>query len=233
MNPAPTTRTPRLVAAALATALLAAACGGGDDTDASSEPTEAPATTQPPTTSAATTTEAPTTTLSATTTTTTTTSVAPTTTEDPAAALAAEVEAAYLEAVELRYAALSDPTDSDAETAALERYVDPMRRTVEESIAEMRSLGFGAMPNPTVAWSASVEGLPSLDDTTAVLVSCTIDPWIVVEIGAGPAGSDAVVDDNVYLYRNRVTLHRTAAGWRVAEIEELGFWTGLEECPVE
>ena len=113
------------VGALAVVALLAAGCSTGEATPATTvvdttvvQPTSptatAPPETDPPTT------------------------LAPTTTHDPAAALAAEVEADFLEADRLGREASMDPFDADKEAAALDRRLGVIRDNFAAKLADWR-----------------------------------------------------------------------------------------------
>jgi hypothetical protein len=203
----------------LASAVLTlAACSGSDgDASLSTVPvTVAPTTAAPTTTSAPTTTEAPTTTI------------------DPAVALAAEVEADFRETIRLTSVALQEPTNEAKVAAALEGYIEANRVFMEERFDEFRTNGWVVRENPDVAADLIIEEparlIPPSSDVVEVQV-CEIDPWVVVEPGAGPNGTDAIVDDALYTYRSIFFLRLIDGRWRAEGSRELGRWTGLETCP--
>ena len=45
----------------------------------------------------------------------------------------------------------------------------------------------------------------SRSDDVAELQICEVDSWILVEVGAGPNGTDAIVNPDVIAYRSTVT----------------------------
>ena len=110
------------VGALCVVALLAAGCSNNEASPASTivDPTVVE------TTSPATTSDSPST-------------VAPTTTLDPTAALAAEVEADFLEADRLGREASMDPFDAAKEAAALDRRLGVIRDNFAAKLAEYRT----------------------------------------------------------------------------------------------
>jgi len=171
-----------IVLTLVAVGTLAGCSSGGDASPAPT--TSAPtivATTDPapPTTAAPTTTDAPTTTV------------------DPAVALAAEVEADYRETLGLTNDAFQEPTDDAAGLAAIDGYVGDAQTFVMERLDEFRSNNWAATPNPSVQADLLAEKPAQRVAAETDLVEmqvCEVDPWIVVERGAGPNGSDVIVD---------------------------------------
>jgi hypothetical protein len=196
-----------------------AACA--DDTDAEpvgtgTVPGSTPPTSSPPTT-AVPTTDAPTTTL------------------DEAAQLAAEVEADFLEAFRLTDLAIQDPTSEEKVSAALDAYASANREFVADRIDRLRSSGQLARANPDVSPAVDVEVPAQLvhqSTETAFLQACYVDPWLIVEPGAGPNGGDAVVNDEVRSYRSKFVLQLIDQRWRISGGESLGDWEGVG-CPPE
>jgi hypothetical protein len=205
----------------LASAVLTlAACSGSDgDASLSTVPvTVAPTTAAPTTTSAPTTTQAPTTTI------------------DPAVALAAEVEADYREAIRLGDEALQDPFDAARETAALDRRLGIIRENFAERLARYRTESLAIRENETVPATIVVEQparlVPPSDDVIEMQV-CEVDSWIVVEVGAGPNGTDAVVNPDVVAYRAQVFMRNVDGVWKYEGGNDLASWEGATSCPAE
>lgn len=219
------TRRGNVVAIAVGVAVLVSACSSDDaapnttvaevEVDTISPPTstEAPAT---PTTSTTSSTDAPTTTL------------------DPAATLAADVEADLLEAFSALYAAIQDPMNDEKVEAALAWHIESNRDFIAEQLDEYRANGWVARPNPDVQAATIIEVPPTLiepsDDLSQVQV-CEVDSWIVVEPGAGPDGTGAIVNAEVNTYRSNFFLRLTDDRWKVEGSAQLGSWEGVEVCP--
>ena len=205
----------------LASAVLTLAACSGSDGDAT--PSTVPVTVAP-TTAAPTTTSTPTTTQ------------APTTTIDPAEALAAEVEADYREAIRLGDEALQDPFDAARETAALDRRLGIIRENFAERLARYRTESLAIRENETVPATIVVEQparlVPPSDDVIEMQV-CEVDSWIVVEVGAGPNGTDAVVNPDVVAYRAQVFMRNVDGVWRYEGGNDLASWEGATSCPAE
>jgi hypothetical protein len=208
-----------------------AACGGGGDEAAqgtesapvaASEAVETTA--DVPSTSAATT---------STTTTAPTTTNAPTTTIDPAEALAAEVEADFREGWRLLRLAQQDPTDSEAAADALRYFSNSSAVAVMESLESYQRGRVRILEDPLVDPAVVIE-IPAtqLEGVDTVRIqACVADPWILVESGGAPDGSDAIVDDTIYAYRNRVVLTRVDGIWTSSDSVELAQWSGRADCP--
>lgn len=211
-----------LVLVALTLPIATAACSSGSDSSPSTSVAETIAsTTDPSTTDATTSTSA-------------TTTEATTTTIDPADAFAADVEADLLETVELKNLAIQSPSDMQAVEAALAGFTGGNLEYIRAQLEEYRSKGWVARANDSVEYMLTIEqraqpngGQPD----SAVVQVCEIDPWIIVEPGAGPGGSDAIVNDDVYAYRSLFVLELVDGRWLIRGSDPIGEWTGVTECP--
>jgi hypothetical protein len=212
---------------ALAVTLLAACSSSSNDatppatTTPTPAPTSLPPTTPPPPTA---------------TSTPSTTTEPPPTTPDPSNALAAQVEADFRETIRLTNEALQDPTNDEKVAFALEGYIETNRAFIEDRFEEFRSNGWVATPSPSVEADLIVEEPARLIAPSTDVVEiqvCEIDPWIVVEPGAGPDGTDAIVDAELYTYRSIFFLRNLDGRWRAEGSRSLGQWTGLTTCPAE
>ncbi len=205
------------VAAAM---LLLAACSGSDG-DAAPSTTPAPVATTAAT-PATTTTSVPSTTQ------------APTTTIDPAQTLAAEVEADFREAIRLGDEALQEPFDAARAAAALDRRLGVVRENFAERLARYRTENLAIRQNETVPATIVVEQparrIPPSDDVIEMQV-CEVDSWIVVEVGAGPNGTDAVVNPDVVAYRAQIFMRNVDGIWRYEGGNDLASWEGVASCP--
>jgi hypothetical protein len=218
------------VVAVGALTLLAACSSSGD-----AEPTDTTAfipsvasTTEPTTTTTiAPTTIAPTTIAP-------TTTPPPPTTIDPDVALAQEVEADLLEADRLENEASQEPFDTERERAALERRLGFAADSLRQKLQSYRERGVAIRPNPQVPASLTVEVPAQLvvegGDVATVQV-CEVNSWILVEVGAGPDGSDAIVNPDVVTSRSTVFLRNENGVWKVEGGNEIAAWEGLDRCP--
>jgi len=216
-----------LVAVALVMSLLAACSSGGDASPETTATTPTVTTEADPTTTVApTTTEAPTTT--------TTTTIDSTT--DAARVLAAEVEADFLETIRLTDEAFRDPANDEKVAAALAGYTAANRDFIQERLETFRSMNWVSTPNPSVAANVIIEEparlIPPSSDVVKMQV-CEIDSSVVMEPGAGPNGTDAIVDAELYTYRSVFFLRLVDGRWLAEGSDELGSWTGVQTCPDE
>jgi hypothetical protein len=203
----------------LASAVLTLAACSDSDGDASLSTVPA---TVAPTTAAPTTTSAPTTTQ------------APTTTIDPAVALAAEVEADFREADRLGREASMDPFDAEKEAAALDRRLGVIAETFASKLADWRDKNYALRENPDVPASITVEIPATLvleGGDVAEMQICEVDSWVVVEVGAGPNGTEAIVNDEVVSYRTTIFMREGDGIWRIEGGNETARWEGAAECP--
>jgi hypothetical protein len=201
-----------------ATVLLSLAACSSEDASPASTPV---AVTDPTTTAAVTPTSPPTT-------------DSPPTTADPSATLAAEVEADLLEAFRLGREASQDPFNAEKEQAALDRRVGFSRDRLRVSLADYRDRNYAIRPNQTVPASIVVEAPAALIDVgsdVAEVQVCEVNSWILVEVGAGPGGTDAVVNPEVIASRSMIFLRRVDGVWKVEGGDEVGRWEGQAECP--
>ncbi len=116
--------------------------------------------------------------------------------------------------------ALQDPFNAEKEAAALDRRTGLLRDDFEATSSpsiEKRNLAFGA--NPIVPATVTVEVLrsSSVDADVAELQVCEVNSWVVVEVGAGPNGADAIVDPRLSPIGQRCSSERRrcleARGW--------------------
>ncbi len=206
-------------------ALGLAACSGGSD-DATPSTSVVPPT--QPSTPPATSVDTP---LA---TTTTSTTIAPATTIDPAVVLATEVEAGLREYDRLLNEALMDPFDEAKVAAALDASIGFAQEQTTSAIEQYRTDGQAIRPSQVVEASITIEQPATFREGTtevAQLVSCEIDPWVVVEVGAGPGGTDAIVNDEIYAYRSIVFLRLIEGRWKVEGSEQLSQTVGVTSCP--
>jgi hypothetical protein len=174
-----------------------------------------------------------TTTVASTTTSTAPTTQAPTTTIDPAVALAAEVEADFREADRLGREASMDPFDAEKEAAALERRLGVIAENLAARLAEWRDLNYALRENPDVPASITVETPATLvleGGDVAEMQICEVDSWVIVEVGAGPNGSEAIVNDDVVASRATVFLRSVDGIWRYEGGNVIEEWEGETAC---
>jgi hypothetical protein len=204
----------------VATLGVAAACSGSGDPapeTTMSTPTSPPTTDAPTTTSTPPTTEAPTTTI------------------DPNEALAAEVEADLLEALRLGREAEQDPFNAEKEAAALDRRLGVIAENFAATLADYRERNLAIRPNDDVPATVTVEGEPTFvgaaGDFAEVQV-CEVNSWVLVEVGAGPDGADAIVNPDTVATRSTLFMRRVDETWRFEGASRLAEWDGAESCPV-
>jgi hypothetical protein len=163
-----------------------------------------------------------------------TTTAAPTTTLDPATALAEEVEADFLEADRLGREASMDPFDADKEAAALDRRLGVIRDNLAATLADYRANGYAIRANDATPASITVEMPATLvveGGDAAEMQICEVDSWILVEPGAGPNGSDAVVNDEVVASRAQVFMRDVDGLWKYEGGAVIAEWEGAASCP--
>ena len=93
-----------------------------------------------------------------------------------------------------------DPFDAEKEAAALDRRLGVIAENLAAKLAEWREMNYALRANPDVPASITVEIPATLvleGGDVAELQICEVDSWIVVEVGAGPNGSDAIVNAEV------------------------------------
>ena len=251
------TTTHTAAAVLLAAAAVLGACNNNDDETAqqSTTTTVAPTNTNEPTTISPTTTSLSTTTTIAPTTTTST--IAPTTTAPPTVpqsttplntlvtpeqiAEAQEADRLMAEAVtrdwmtanRLFREAQMNPSDP----AALDRvlaYVTPeWAERTKLVLQRLRDNNLRILESPPVEPRLVVESAPvpvAFTSDEVTIVVCEVDPWVIVEIGTGPDGSDTVVRDTVSASRQEIRLRLLEGIWKIAEVRQLQDFEGATSC---
>jgi len=208
----------------VASCLLLAACNSsGSDSDASTTTT----TIAPPPTAVATTTEPP----ASSTEPPAPSTEAPTTTIDTEAQFAA-AEQAYLDAFYAYIAATRDPANPDLRAEIDRLYTGP---SLESAISQLDGFvrqNWVARPaeEPSVATVlVSPQFLPDRTDIVE-LVACAINTERIVEVGAAPDGSDALVDDEVTVVRGLIRLELIDGQWKAQSGETLATLAAPEDC---
>lgn len=217
-----------MVLSAMVLACGALAACSSDDASPASTASTAGVATDGPTTTTITTTPPPTTDAPTTT--------APTPTDAPADTLAADVEADLLEAFGLGREASQDPFNAEKEQAALDRRVGVIAENLAATLADYRARNYAIRPNEGVPASVTVEGEPTFlgpSNEVAEVQICEVNSWILVEVGAGPNGTDAVVNPDVVAYRNEFIARNVDGVWRIEGGNELGRFPGETACPPE
>jgi hypothetical protein len=216
-----------VIAACTMTVAVAAACGSDAEEASPATSGAPPVSVSPPTTTAiATTTTAVVTTAPPTTS-------PPTPTTLDLATLQAEVEADYREAVAAFRRAQQDPTNPQLVTEALSWRTGSSQQRLADLLGSMASGNERILPEPLAEPTITVEVPAVISPTDGELVeltTCDLDPWVLVEIGTGPGGSDAVIDDNIYAYRNVTRLRLQNSRWVIDEGIEIGTWVGATSC---
>lgn len=128
-----------------------------------------------------------------------------------------------------------DPFNADLEQAALERRLGVFADELRVTLDDYRSRNYAIRPNPEVPAVVSVE-VPAVLVGEAVDVAqlqiCEVNSWILVEVGAGPDGSDAIVNPDVISTRATVLLRNEGGTWKIEGANQLGRWEGEPTCPV-
>lgn len=220
----------RRAGVAVACALLIAACSSSDE-PGSDTTVAAPTTTS--TEPAATTATSSTSTTALPTSTSSTTSVPPTsppTTADPAVAVEAAVRAAVDLAIADFSACLLALPACDPSTLAATR-ADPLLSVNVDRINEWNSAGYAVIDRDQFRHVIeSVELSPTLDEATVTV--CFADGSKLVDPGAGPDGSDVIVDGTYASGREAWDMRLGADGvWRVQEAPLVGQTEETDVCP--
>lgn len=217
-----------LLAACAAVAVTATTCSSGDDT-ASDTSTSAATTTT--TTEATTTTPPPTSTSEATTTTT-----EPPTTEQPTTTTTTEpfdevqeVTEDFLSMWAAFDAAIRDPADASLETELHGWVTGSVAAESLELLSDYRDRGLRARRRDDLPASVQVEGVAVAGDS-AELTACELNSDELVEVGAAPDGSDAVVDDSISSRRFTAQLTRGPEHWLVGRITMVSEWPEELTC---
>jgi hypothetical protein len=129
-----------------------------------------------------------------------------------------------------------DPFDTAKEAAAMDRRLGVIAENFAVKLADWRERNYALRQHPDVPASITIEVPATLvleGADVAELQICEVDSWVVVEVRAGPNGSDAVVNDEIASYRSTILLRKVEDVWRVEGGSELARWEGFTECPAE
>lgn len=183
--------------------------------------------------STTTTTVAPAPTAVATTTTETAvpTTEAPSTTIDTEAQFAA-AEQAYVDAFDAYIAATRDPSNPDLRAEIDRLYTGP---SLESAISQLDGFvrqNWVARPAEEPSMATVLVSPQFLPDRTDIveLVACAINTERIVEVGAAPDGSDALVDDEVTVVRGLIRLELIDGQWKAQSGETLATLAPPEDC---
>jgi hypothetical protein len=158
---------------------------------------------------------------------------APTTTIDPGETLAAEVEADLLEAFQFGRDASQDPFNATKEQAALDRCLGSIADGLAASLADFRARNYAIRPNRETPASVAVESsarLLGVDGDVAEVQICEVNSWVLVEIGAGPNGTDAIVNPDVIASRAAISMRQVDGIWLFEGSNLIDEWEGATEC---
>jgi hypothetical protein len=204
-------------------ALAVAACSGSNEA----------ATTDPTTTSVPATTAAePTTSTDAATTTVVETTAAPPTTVDDEARLRA-AEQAYIESWEAYHAAILDPYDPELRAEVERTFTGPNLEGFLEGLDGFVESGVVARPNLDVQADVSIiseaKDVPGESDLVD-LIGCEVNSEWYVEVGSAPDGSDAIVRDEIFVYRVLTRMRLIDGEWKSESGETLSERVGDVAC---
>ena len=126
-----------------------------------------------------------------------------------------------------------NPFDQAAEDAAMRLRVGFARANLEKQLADWRDRNYAIRVNPEIPPSVTVEVPARLvregEDLAEVQV-CEVDSWTLVEVGAGPDGSDAIVSPDVLTYRTAFLLRLVEGRWKIEGGDEIARWEGARSC---
>ena len=253
------TTTHTAAAVLLAAAAVLGACNNDDETaPQSTTTTVAPTNTNEPTTTSPTTTSPSTTTTPTPTTTTPTPTTQPAATAQPAPlpstippsdTIFTPEEIAEFEALDrvraeavardwkegnraLREAQMN-PHDAGATERALEYATGQWVEFTRNFLEHYRSVNQRILPTTPVDPTLTVESGPTAvglaGDEVTILV-CEVNPWILVETGTGPAGTDTVINDEINSYRREIRLQLVDGIWKVNQEDTLEVFPGATRC---
>jgi hypothetical protein len=220
----------------LASAMILAvpACGGDDDADVTT--TGAPVTTTQPSTTAAPTTAAPPTV--ATTAAPTTDPAPPTTTEED---LKAVIAADVVEATEVNYAALVEPSMEalPSHLAAVVVPGSPAEQSLSAYVAELVRVGDGIIPGDPDILKVTVENVELVGPTPvtmALVTLCEVENRPQATLAKNsPSGTPIEVlgTDELHALRQVYDVRLAPAGWRLYDTQDgSGFeYPGVDACP--
>jgi hypothetical protein len=130
------------------------------------------------------------------------------------------VLAAYQAAYDDFNAASASPNDPQLRRNLDGSWTDPILATLVERLDEYVVNDMFTRENPGVEHGYSVRSV-SIQDKEAVVITCTIDPWIVVQ---RTEDGEVVIDSETYVWLERYVVLDVDGAWVVAEgtlIEDL------------
>jgi hypothetical protein len=106
------------------------------------------------------------------------------------------------------------------------------------NMESLRTNGWRTRENPELPSTTTAEGDVELLDgppaTRAQLTVCTVDSGVTYEPAAAPGGADTIVDDEIVVSRNRITMVLQDGAWKLVEGERVESWSdGQTTCPAE
>ena len=252
------TTTHTAAAVLLAAAAVLGACNNNDETaPQSTTTTVAPTNTNEPTTTSPTTTSPPTTTTTISPTTSASTTQPLPTTAPPTAAQSttplntlvtpeqiAEAQAAdkamaeavtrdWMTANRLFREAQMNPSDEEALDRVLAYVTEEWAARTKLVLQRLRDSNLRILESPPVEPMLIVESAPvpvAFTSDEVTIVVCEVDPWVIVETGTGPDGSDTVVRDTISASRQEIRLRLLEGIWKIAEVRQLEDFEGATSC---
>ncbi len=144
------------------------------------------------------------------------TTLAPTTTVDAEAAAIASVEQAALDAYAAYHAAILDPSNPELRAEVERTHAEGALEGVIEILDNLIAAGQVFRPHPELRPRTEVVGAVRFidgDPNFADLIVCNFNPESVVEVGAAPDGSDALVRDDVFTVKNVLAFKLIDGRW--------------------
>jgi hypothetical protein len=159
---------------------------------------------------------------------------APPSTLDPEdQAMAEAVERDWREAMRLFREAQMNPTDATALERVLAHVTAEWTDRTRRFIARLAESNLRILAEPQLDPTLTVESgpvpVPFTSDEVAI-VGCEIDPWVLVEVGTGPGGTDTVVNQTVIAYRHEVRLRFEGGIWKIVQVNLIEKWEDTSRC---
>jgi hypothetical protein len=148
-------------------------------------------------------------------------------------ALAEAVARDWMAGSRLFREAQMNPHDPGATERALEYATGPWVEFSRNFLEHYRGLNQRILPTTPVDPTLTVESGPTAvglaGDEVTILV-CEVNPWILVETGTGPAGTDTVINDEINSYRREIRLQLVDGIWKVNQEATLEVFQGATRC---
>jgi hypothetical protein len=126
-----------------------------------------------------------------------------------------------------------NPSDPAALDRVLAYVTEEWGERTKLVLQRLREKNLRILETPPVEPTLIVESGPvpvAFTSDEVTIVVCEVDPWVIVEAGTGPDGSDTVVRETVGASRQEIRLRLMEGIWKIAEVQQLEDFEGATSC---